>query len=201
MSEIYNDLLHIVNWHPQIGDPSAMGWLTVILYFCSAILSFKVATSAPIIFSAEINVKQKCFWMIVAFILLFLGINKQLDLQSLLTAIGKFYAHRDGWYEHRRNIQIFGIISILTLALIGMGIFALKMRAILKTNWLAIVGLVFLLAFVMIRATSFHHMDILINTTVFGIRMNWVLELLGLFTIGLSALNIMRNREQSIRCA
>ena len=150
-------------------------------------------------FTRDIAITHTKFWLAITLIIFLLGVNKQLDLQSLLTAIGKFYAHQGGWYEHRRNIQVFGIISILTLALVGFSIFALKMRTILKTNWLAMVGLVFLLAFVMIRATSFHQMDILISATIFGIRMNWILELSGLIAIGLSASNIMRSRKSYLQ--
>jgi len=121
-----------------------------------------------------------------------LGINKQLDLQSLLTAIGKYYAHRDGWYEHRRVIQISMIMGILLSMTVITGWFLFYVRTILKTNWLAVVGLSFLLVFVMVRATSFHHMDILINTTNLGVRMNWVLELIGIVCIGYSALSVIR---------
>ncbi|OQK17041.1 hypothetical protein AU255_03850 [Methyloprofundus sedimenti] len=90
----------MINWQPQIGDPTAMGWITVALYFFMALVAFKVIVSVPVLFSAETAVKQKWFWSLVTLILLILGINKQLDLQSLFTAIGKYYAHRDGWYEH-----------------------------------------------------------------------------------------------------
>ena len=51
--------------------------------------------------------------------------------------------------------------------LIVMLLFMYYVRSIVRTNWLAIVGLVFLMIFVVISATSFHHMDILL-TPIFG---------------------------------
>ena len=46
---------------------------------------------------------------------------------------------------------------------IVMLLFMYYVRSIVRTNWLAIVGLVFLMIFVVISATSFHHMDILLT--------------------------------------
>jgi len=184
-----------INWTPTIGDPSFMGWFTVAAYFITAVTSFKLYLSSDLLFSDVVVKKQKTFWLLVTLIMLFLGVNKQLDLQSLLTAIGKYYAHRDGWYEDRRLIQIAGIIGIISTLLIGVSVLSYKMRAILKTNSLAIVGLCFLLLFVAIRATSFHHMDIVINTAVFGVRMNWVLELFGIFLVAISAVSLLRKKK------
>lgn len=185
-----------VDWSPTIGDPSFMGWFTVVAYFYTAILASKLYLSSSRMF-AEHAVQQKQFWLFMALILFVLGINKQLDLQSLLTTIGKYYAHRDGWYEHRRVIQVSLIIGILLSMLMLTLWFLFKVKKIVKANWLAVLGLSFLLVFVMLRATSFHQMDILINATVLGVRMNWILELIGIFAIGLTALNVMRDSNRS----
>jgi len=175
-----------------IGDPSFMGWFTVACYFITAAISFKIWLSSEQLFSKEVINKQKRFWLVITLVLLFLGLNKQLDLQTLLTSIGKYYAHRDGWYEHRRIFQVSGIIALLGGATV---IFSYYMRAVFKANRWAIVGLCFLLVFVSIRATSFHHMDVLINTVFWGVRMNWVLELFGIFLIAMSAIAWLRNKK------
>lgn len=179
-------LLNEIQWHANIGDPSLMGWFTVGAYFCTAILASKLYLSSSRVFSEHV-VQQKQFWLFMAVILFTLGINKQLDLQSLLTAVGRYYAHRDGWYEHRRVIQVGMIMGILLLMSVVTGWFLFYVKAILKANWLAVLGIGFLLVFVMVRATSFHDMDVLINTTILGMRMNWVLELSGIMCIAYSA--------------
>jgi len=122
--------------------------------------------------------------------MLALGINKQLDLQSLITAIGRFYARRDGWYENRLIVQYTVISGILILASMAMVLFCYQMRKLLKPNWLAIVGLSFLLLFIVIRATSFHHMDEFIHSSITGGSMNWLFELGGIAAVAISALTL-----------
>jgi len=51
-----------------------------------------------------------------------------------------------------------------------------------------LIGTVFVVAFVTIRAASFHHVDTLIGTPVAGLRMNWILELGGIACVALAAL-------------
>jgi hypothetical protein len=41
-------------------------------------------------------------------------------------------------------------------------------------------GMAFLLAFVTVRAMSFHHVDALLGTRVLQIRVNWMLEIGGI---------------------
>lgn len=184
-----------MHWHPGIGDPSFMGWLTVICYFVAAFFAFKLYLKSEQLFISSVS-KQKSFWLIIALAMLLLGVNKQLDIQSLLTEIGKYYAHRDGWYENRRVIQV-GLIGVILLSVTVLTIwFSISMRMLIRTNWLAIVGLIFLLIFVMIRATSFHHMDILINTTFLGVKLNWVFELSGIFCIAYSALSLLQKSSK-----
>jgi hypothetical protein len=47
--------------------------------------------------------------------------------------------------------------------------------------------MLFLLTFIVVRAISFHHFDMFISTRVLGVRMNWVLELTGVFLVSLAA--------------
>ena len=49
------------------------------------------------------------------------------------------------------------------------------------------VGLAFLLAFVLMRASSFHHVDALLASTALGLRWNWILELSGIGAVATGA--------------
>ena len=51
----------------------------------------------------------------------------------------------------------------------------------------ALLGLGFVCVFVVVRAASFHHVDSLLGTWVFGVKMNWVLELPGPILVALVA--------------
>jgi hypothetical protein len=183
-------MIQAYGWQPTIGDPSVMGWVTVGAYFLTSMIALRLVINSRRLFPADIYMTQRRFWLIVCLLMLALGINKQLDLQSMITAMGRYYAARDGWLEYKRYVQAGVIISILTIAALSLLFFIFRMSALLKTNWLAIAGLTCLLVFIVSRATSFHHMDIFISTYIFGIRVNWLMELGGLAAIALSALTV-----------
>ncbi|MGB5076176.1 MAG: hypothetical protein WBO17_01695, partial [Sphingorhabdus sp.] len=110
-----------IDWQPGIGDPSFMGWLTVIAYFGAAFLSFRaaiIANTKSVDHRSPANTEQ-IFWFAMTVILIFLGINKQLDLQSLFTAVAREIAKSQDWYSDRRVYQILFIkfLGGFTLAL------------------------------------------------------------------------------------
>ena len=182
------EFLDYMRWKPEIGDPTFMGWFTVFSYFFTAIISGWYARQLRIKFNPEDIHYHRLFWWLITFILIALGINKQLDLQSLFTDIGRAISKSQGWYDQRRNVQFWFVVL---LGIIGLGfmIFAVKLvTKILRESWLALVGLIFLMTFIFIRAVSFHHFDEVINFRLVGIRMNWVLELSGIFCILISAI-------------
>ena len=87
-----------------------------------------------------------------------------------------------------------GFIRLMALGafLLGLG-FMWFLCASLRHNILAVVGLAFVLGFVVIRAAGFHDVDKLISTEVMSIRVNWILELSGLVLILLNALPRIRH--------
>ena len=171
-----------------------MGWVTVVAYFLTALIALRLVLNSRRWFPADIYPAQRRFWLVVFLLMLALGINKQLDLQSLITEMGRYYAARDGWLEYKRYVQVGVIISILAVAAFSLLFFFFRMSSLLKTNWLAIAGLICLLVFIVSRATSFHHMDIFINAYILSARVNWLLELGGLAAIALSALMVSNNK-------
>ncbi len=182
-------------WTPAIGDPSVMGWVTVFAYAMTAAL-------AGLIVHKRLST-LRMFWFLLTLLLCFLTINKQLDLQSALTAIGRCSANQDGWYDQRGLVQLAFIACVsATCLLIGIWT-AWSLRRNLQQVWLALLGVVFLLAFVAIRAAGFHHVDRFIGFNVGSIRLNWVLELGGISMIALNALVLLfvtrRSKHRSPR--
>ncbi|MDB4974754.1 MAG: hypothetical protein JWN48_3095 [Myxococcaceae bacterium] len=181
-------------WHPGIGDPSALGWLTVVAYFVAAGLALRAlrlhqrASVAAAGGSSTARHEERLllrFWAMVLLILLLLGVNKQLDLQTFFTEVARDIARSQHWYEGRRPVQI---AFILAIALLGTGstiALAYTMRHVLSRVVGALVGMGALVAFVIIRAASFHHVDELLFRG--RIRLNWVLELGGIAMIAISA--------------
>ena len=59
---------------------------------------------------------RRIFWGLVTLAMLFLGVNKELDLQWMLTAAGRCLSQLHGWYEERRLFQRDFIIGLLVTA-------------------------------------------------------------------------------------
>jgi hypothetical protein len=171
---------------PRIGDPHPMGWVTVATYATAGVLAGLVV--------AQRRTRAAAFWMVLAALLTFLAVNKQLDLQSALTAAGRCLSQAQGWYENRRTVQA---AFIGTLALCGLVALLLMLRALqgrLAENGLAAAGAAFLVTFVLVRAVGFHHVDAMLRLPVAGLRMNWILELGGIALIAANAAVLLRRR-------
>ena len=159
------------HWHVGIGDPTIFGWITVLMYFVAA---WRCVVKADE--SKEFGGSYQ-FWLYLAAVLVLLGINKQLDLQSWLTDTMRDSAKAHGWYEDRRLVQS------LFVALLGFAILItlLSLRLFFANSWrhnkIAWIGIVLLCTFIVMRAASFSHLDILINHNILGIKINVILEL------------------------
>ncbi len=153
-----------------------MGWLTVLVYLAAGLASLRAARGLEREGTAG---RERRFWWIAGGLMLFLAVNKQLDLQSLLTMIARCHASLHGWYDARRGLQRAFIYAVAGGGVVVLALLALMLRGILRRVWPALAGLGFVSAFVVIRAASFHHMDGLIGATALGLRVNWLLELPG----------------------
>jgi hypothetical protein len=174
-------------WSASIGDPTAMGWATVMAYFFTTLVCLEASRARP---------TDRKFWALLFVVLLFLGVNKQLDLQSALTAVGRCIAQYQGWYEDRRQVQLWFIVFLLASS--GLVFFYTCVRLIgrLGRVGVALFGFGVLLIFISIRAVGFHHFDAVIGTTFLGIRLNWLLEIGGIFLIATNAVVVALKREQ-----
>src|SRR6185295_16494460 len=92
-------------WRPGIGDPDPLGWTITVAYFIACGLCVWAGVRERQAAGRAREVLVWKFWFILAGILLFLGFNKQLDLQSLLTQAGRDFAREEGLYEKRRGLQ------------------------------------------------------------------------------------------------
>ena len=177
----------MIEWRAGIGDPTIIGWITVVAYLVASVISFQAANRA------QLNgVRWRIdshFWLMMGLLLLVLGINKQLDLQSLLTEFARAAAKSGGWYEQRREYQRLFIASIAGTTMVGAAILMVWSRRLSRSQQVALLGTCFLLAFIVIRAASFHYVDLLLSQSLLGARWNSILELLGIGLIGSSGLS------------
>jgi hypothetical protein len=176
-------------WHAGIGDPTFLGWITVLAYFVTAWLAWRAFKTVR-----TGTRKQRIFWALLCLLLVLLGINKQLDLQTWLTLTVRRFAISEGWYERRRAVQLFFILMVAVF-----GFFSFRwMWSLLQEKTgplrLSLAGLFFLVVFVVIRAASFHHIDQFLKYDLGGFRMNWLFELGGVTLIGWGAWLSRRHR-------
>ncbi len=174
------------DWHFGIGDPTPMGWFIAIAYMVATI-------ACALVWAAERKASRRgqpaspLFWSVLTVSLLFLGINKQLDLQTLLNDVGCRMARSQGWYDRRRGYQVLFIAVVASAGLLALCGFSWLARKQWKRNFVALLGTVFLYVFVLIRASSIHHVDVMLRWQFLGWTWNWVLELGGIIIVGVGA--------------
>lgn len=170
-----------------VAHDAPVAWFVVAAYFASAVAAWLAGSSS----GAK---RDRHFWYVAAVLLVLLGINKQLDLQTTLTVVGRDMAKREGWFDQRRLVQeAFVLVLVVGASLVG-GALALWLRRSATAVKVAAAGVVLLFAFILLRAASFHHMDSWVTRNVAGLRSGWWLELLGIAVISLSALAYRNSR-------
>jgi hypothetical protein len=170
-----------------IHDATPFAWVIVAAYFGGAIACSWAARLAA-------GARDRRFWVATALLLVFLGLNKQLDLQTLLTEAGRWMAHREGWYGARRFVQAAFVVLLAAGGLVCLVALSAWLRRSVALVKVAALGIVLLFAFIVLRAASFHHMDFWVTRTVGGIRSGWLLEFIGILVIAVSALVYGRQR-------
>jgi hypothetical protein len=149
----YRDAL--LHWHPQFDNPDFRGWSVVAAYVIAAVFCARAA-----LVWRRMGPEERRFsavWWLSALGLLFLGINKQLNLQTLLIVLCRRAAFAGGWYEQRQSAQMV-FSAVLTVAgLVALWFVRSRLRRFFALNPTALIGVTLLLLFVLIRAVSINH--------------------------------------------
>lgn len=142
-------------WKPEIGDPTVYGWTAVVAYAVAAACCWRAAQSGP---RAE-----RWFWFPVALLLAFLAVNKQLDLQDFLRLFGRAEATAHGWYDQRHLYQVVFVIALAATVVACALLLVSRIRGASAPLKGAAAGLVLLLAYIVIRASSLEKVDLIID--------------------------------------
>jgi hypothetical protein len=101
-------------------------------------------------------------------------------LQTWLTQFGRQMAKNEGWFEYRRPVQAFFVLLVAMAGLAALVLLSWLTRRTRTHTWIALTGGIFL-------GSSFR-----------GLKINWVLELSGIFWITLGAwLNLRRLKSEA----
>ena len=178
---------HPISWEFGFNDATFIGWATVAAYVIAGAFAWRAAGRANDRFDRTI-------WLAISLAMLSLAINKQLDLHVLITDIGRFWAIQNDLYQQRRGFQKLFMLAVAA------GVAGLTLAGVWFTRGrdpalrLALAGVPVSAGYMLVRAASFHHTDVLMRTTLFGLRWNWTIEVAG---IGLTALGAARYRARA----
>ena len=127
------------------------------------------------------------FWIILTLLYVFLGMNKQLDLDGWFTETGRQLAIDQGWYDLRWQFQESMVVGI---AVIGVSMLALLLaisRSLLPRHILAFVGTLLLIIFLILKALSFHHLDNFLDQELASVQLGTIIEWIGMGCVVLCA--------------
>lgn len=167
-------------WSPGIGDPTPMGWITVCLYFVAAVGCASAARREK---KPENAIGPVPFWHTLAVFMVLLGINKQLDLQSLFTQVLRDIAKAHGWYKERRPLQAAFILTVFVIGVVALWAALRSSRAAPRSVRLAMLGSGLVFIYIIIRAASFHHVGNFTSRTILGVKLNWIFEVGGIMVV------------------
>ncbi len=187
-------------WRPGIGDPDFLGWTITLTYFLVAGLCAWAWRGESALGWRSRHAVRPGVWVALAALLVFLGCNKQLDLQQLVVATAKDAVRALGLWDLRRPIG-FGLVGAGAVAGAA-GMYALY-RYVGRTRpryQMAFVGLAYLGTFVVARAGSFLPVLGKINRRHLE-GMHLVLELGALIIIGVCAARALGFVTERLRAA
>lgn len=178
-------------WSFGIGDPTIIGWLIVAAYITAAVLCGRCAYLAR----KDQQRKYLTFWLTITIILALLAVNKQLDLQTLVTDIARKMAKQQGWYEHRRGFQMWvtSIIAAVGICLIAMAVWIMRNY---KSTRMTFIGLTLLLAFIVTRAAPLHYIDKILTIKLANLKLRYLLELAAIACIAISAVISAKRQDK-----
>jgi hypothetical protein len=109
-------------------------------------------------------------------------------LQSAFTEIGRVAVGAVGWYQQRAVVQVTFIAIAIVACLVALAVLLIWSRKAPLSTWFAVFGIMLVIAFVLSRATSFHHIDRFIKTpAIYSLRWNWIIEIGGIAIVLLAS--------------
>lgn len=190
------------SWRLGFGDPTLIGWIIAVGYLLTALgcaWAFRVARVGARLAGQWEGTERRgrdrtmayrasfLFWLLLCAAFLFLGVNKQVDIQILLTDLGREIARSQGWYEQRAGVLGGLLALILGAGLVTLAVLLRMTRDLLPRHVPAFAGMVLLACFVAGRALSFHQLNDILDWDPLGVRLRWMMELSGIAIVGTCA--------------
>ncbi|MCA9296528.1 MAG: hypothetical protein KC983_08420 [Phycisphaerales bacterium] len=175
-------------WTPGIGDPTITGWLSVVGYYLIALLCVAIVHAIRRTGSR----RQVAAWMMLAGTFMLLGLIKQFDLLSAVTAFLRDQAKRTGHYADRHEWSGMVMLGIAIIVAGGLAWSMHRLRPRTRAQRGIALGTSMLILFIVTRSASIHTIDHLLRATIGSLRLNAWIEFSLLFTIAAGAVYTWR---------
>jgi hypothetical protein len=177
-----------LKWQFRLDNPTFLGWTVVAAYFCAAVCCGRAALKSRDVLTCS----AAPIWWLLAAGLTFLGINKQLNLQTLMIVVGRNVSFAGDWYGARRRIQLIFSAIFCASCLGALAWCWWRRQQFFRENRLVLAGMIVLALFVVLRAATINHMDRFLNLKLKDARWAWVLEIGGSALMGMGAVQSRR---------
>jgi len=142
---------YIINqWQAVRGDHTFWSWVITAAYFITIFLTFRYT------WKHRENRPLRFLWTFISIFVLLMGINKQLDVQILVTLIGRFCAYHLGLRQYRYVIYFAFFLGLFLAMVTGFTILFIRSRSVISRSKLPLGGVLVLMFFVLIRAGYIH---------------------------------------------
>ncbi|MBN2715723.1 MAG: hypothetical protein JXX14_07690 [Deltaproteobacteria bacterium] len=192
------EILSQIHWRPKVGDPYPLAWATVFTYMLASVACALCAVRARHIFGNKDLKTHRFIWWFISTILLFLAVNKQLDLQTLFTQVMKLLAKHWDIYELGKRSQKYFLLGMGIISLGGLIWILWRIRKTWRKYVILMLGALMIVRFVLVRAGTFYGVG-MPKLSVFtgGLKLNWLIEILGALTLATAAIvNIATGRRK-----
>ncbi|MEL7239364.1 MAG: hypothetical protein AAGK78_10915 [Planctomycetota bacterium] len=196
MSDALGDA--VSRWWQGWGDSFAADWVLTLLYAVAAGCMIAAWRAHARVGTAK---RSQRAWLVFAALALVLSVNKQMDLQTLLTNVVRVVARENGWYEQRRGWQAAAVVASVAVTICVGAVAVWLMR---RERWpakLALLGFGVLAAFYGTRLSSFHHTDHFLSDFLVQRAFKWRhgFEAVGLSIALTAAVGELRTRRSVVR--
>lgn len=142
-------------WFLALGDSGLEAWLVTFGYLAAALLCFWAALRTLKEPSGQVS--HAGMWLASGAVLLFMGLNKQLDFQLLMFFEVRRMAREQGWYAYRHEFVAACGAAAGLAAVVGFAVLVRLRAGLGRGSRVAVFGLFVLLVFALLRAAGITH--------------------------------------------
>jgi hypothetical protein len=179
----------------DMGDPTVLGWTICLLYLMAGLLSFRTA----IIRRARDSAASFFIWGCIITSMYALGLNKQLDAQTVLIRTAKHIAKQQNLFKYHRVVHV-AFFAVVALCF-GVAVFRWfpRIKQFGRAFPLALTGYTLIALYVLSRAFHINHVDRLIGLNLKESSGLAMLEVTGTLLIIIQTIRVIR-LQPACRC-